>query len=163
MMNPGRAIFVAAGALLMTCGAAFAQKESMQGQGQAVVTVLPKEDSDALVGYAVADMKIKVDGKDASVTNWTSQRGAERTTELVILIDSGAQTSLTNQFEEIRGFIKETPANTKVALAYMENGRAAFAGPLSANGKEVLRGLHTPTGIAGSNASPYFCLSDLAR
>jgi len=44
----------------------------------------------------------------------------------------------------------------------MEDGRAAFSSPLSADGKEVLRGLHMPFGIAGSSASPYFCLSDLA-
>jgi hypothetical protein len=162
MKNPGRAMGVAAGLLLMAC-AAFPQKASVQGQGQAVVTVLPKGDSDALVGYTVADMKIKVDGKDASVTNWTSLRSAEQPTELVILIDGGSQTSLTTQFEEITGFVKEAPANTRIAIAYMENGRAAFSGPFSADAKEVLRGLRIPVGGAGSSASPYFCLSDLAR
>jgi hypothetical protein len=163
MKNPGRAILMAASALLMTCGAAFAQPAGAQGQGQAVVTVLPKGDSEALVGYTVADMKIKVDGRNASVTKWTSLRSAERPTELVILIDGGSQASLTTQFEEISGFVKETPANTKVAIAYMENGRAVFSSPLSADGKEVQRGLRIPFGGAGSSASPYFCLSDLAK
>jgi hypothetical protein len=45
----------------------------------------------------------------------------------------------------------------------MMNGRAVFVGPLTADHAEVLRALHMPGGSPGSNASPYFCLSDLAK
>jgi hypothetical protein len=45
----------------------------------------------------------------------------------------------------------------------MQNGRAVFAGPLSADHVQVLRALHLPGGSAGSSASSYFCLSDLAQ
>jgi hypothetical protein len=43
------------------------------------------------------------------------------------------------------------------------NGRAVFAGPLSADHAQVLSALHLPAGSFGTSASPYFCLSDLAQ
>jgi hypothetical protein len=51
----------------------------------------------------------------------------------------------------------------KAAIAYMENGRAVFVAPLSADRAVILKNLHLPGGSAGSDASPYFCLSDLAK
>jgi hypothetical protein len=42
----------------------------------------------------------------------------------------------------------------------MENGNAKFTGPLTTDHAEVLHGLHLPV---GPSASPYFCLSDLAK
>ncbi len=38
-----------------------------------------------------------------------------------------------------------------------------LAGPLSSNPAMVLKGLHLTAGPAGISASPYFCLSDLAK
>jgi hypothetical protein len=45
----------------------------------------------------------------------------------------------------------------------MENGRATFAAPLSADHEQVLRALHLPGGSPGYSSSPYFCLSELAQ
>jgi hypothetical protein len=65
---------------------------------------------------------------------------------------------------EIQHFVQSLPANTAVTIAYMQNGRAVLTGPLSTDRAEALRGLHiTGGGIAGVSASPYFCLSDLAK
>jgi hypothetical protein len=55
------------------------------------------------------------------------------------------------------------PANTKIAIAYMENGRAVFTGPLSSDPSQILKGLRLTGGGVGVSASPYFCLSDLAK
>jgi len=81
----------------------------------------------------------------------------------VLLLDNGARASLGNQFGDIQNFVKEMPPNTKIAIAYMEQGRAAFASQLSSSAPDVLKGLHLSSGIPGENASPYFCLSDLAK
>jgi len=156
------AVATAAG-MLMMASPAFAQSEHRQGQGQAIVTVLPAHEGEQAVSVALQEVKIKLNGRQSSVTAWTPLRGPESRLELVLLIDSGAARSLGEQMGEIQHFIQETPSNTKIAIAYMENGRAAFAGPLSANPAEVERGLHLPSGFSGSSASPYFCLSDLAK
>jgi len=79
------------------------------------------------------------------------------------LIDGSARSSLGRQMEDIAAFIKSLPPNAKAAIAYMADGRATFAAPLSADHAQVLSALHLPGGSAGSSASPYFCLSDLAK
>jgi hypothetical protein len=97
------------------------------------------------------------------VTNFTPLQDSNSPVELVLLIDGGARTSLGSQFSDLEKFVTEMPPNTRMAIAYMQNGRAAFSSQLSSNGADVLKGLHVSNGFPGSNASPYFCLSDLAK
>jgi hypothetical protein len=66
--------------------------------------------------------------------------------------------------KDIAQFIQSLPPNAKVGLAYMMNGRAAMSGPLSSDRAAIQKQLHLPmAGAPGINASPYFCLSDLAK
>lgn len=133
-----------------------------QGQGQALVTVLPK-DNEAQVNLQPQDLRLKVGGKVARVTDFAPARGANSPLELVLLLDSGARTSIGTQMGEIQSFVKEMPANATMTIGYMQNGRAALAGPFSSDPAELLNRLHLPSGIPFANASPYFCLSDLAK
>lgn len=162
MINPKLALWIAGAALLATAPAS-AQVEGAQGQGQAVVTVLPKHEGEQPASVTGQDLAVKVNGKNAKVTSWTPYRSPGNRMELVLLIDSGARSSLGRQMEEIADFVKSLPPNAKAAIAYMQNGQATFAVPLSADHARVLSALHLPAGFAGSSASPYFCLSDLAR
>jgi len=138
----------------------FSQSE---GHGQVVVTLLPKQGVAAPLNLTAKDLPVTVNGKPATVTDWKPLHGPEDKLELVLLIDGGARGSLGSQFSDIEDFVKTLPANTSSAFAYMQNGQAAFAGPLSTDHAKVLQGLHLPGGSAGSSASPYFCLSDLAQ
>jgi hypothetical protein len=161
MKTIGLAIALTAGTVLAACPA-FAQKNDQQGQGRAVVTILP-EHANGSVGQVPQGFKLKVNGKESSVLNFTPLQESNSPVELVLLIDGGARTSLGTQFGELETFVKEMPPNTRMAIAYMENGRAVLGGQLSSNGADVLKGLHVSNGFPGSNASPYFCLSDLAK
>jgi hypothetical protein len=156
------AIWMTAGALLLAAPA-FSQNEKPMGQGRAVVTVLSKQHREAPASISQQNVSIKVNGKPAIVTSWASLRGPDSKLELVILIDSAARNSLGSQFGDIEHFINGLPPNVKAGIAYMMNGRAFFTGPLSADHAAVLRALHLPGGMPGSSASPYFCLSDLAK
>jgi hypothetical protein len=162
MKNPGIAICVAV-TIMLAAAPGFSQSESQQGQGQAVVTVLPKHEGVLPPSITGQDLSIKVNGKQARVTSWKLIQSPENSLELVLLIDGSARSALGTQFDSIEHFVKSLPPNTKAAIAYMQNGSAIFAGPLSTDHAEVLRGLHLPAGSAGSSASPYFCLSDLAK
>jgi hypothetical protein len=161
-MNRLGSITSIAAVVLMMTAPALAQK-NLDGVGRAIVTVLPAHAGDAVAPVAAQSVKIKVSGRSSGVINWTPLRGPNNRVELVLLIDGSARTSLGEQMGDITGFIKEIPANTSLALAYMMNGSAQFAGPFSTDPAAVLRGLHMPIGSAGSNGSPYICLSDLAR
>jgi hypothetical protein len=151
---------IAAGALLLAVPV-FAQNEG-QGQGQAVVTVLPAH-GETPASLTQQDLSAKVNGKVTAITNFTPLRGANDRLELVVMMDSGARTSMGTQFGEISDFVKNLPPDAKVTLAYMENGIARLSGPLTTDHTAALKGLHIPAGFPGSDASPYMCLSDLAR
>jgi len=162
MSNAEKAICAA---VLMLLGSVpgFSQNESHTGQGQAVVTVLPKHDGALPPSVTGQDLSVKVNGKQARVTVWKPLQSPANKLELVVLIDSAARSGLGSQFDDIAHFIRSLPPNTKTAIAYMQNGRALFAGPLTADPAKALRELHLPMGSPGSNASPYFCLTDLAK
>jgi hypothetical protein len=159
-MNRTALIALLSAAFIVLPGVATAA--ARQGQGQALVTILPKN-NEAGVNLQPQDLRLKVNGKDASVTSFAPARRANSPLELVLLIDSSARTSLGTQMSDIQNFVKEMPASATMTIGYMENGRAALSGPLSSNPAQVLNGLHLPTGIPGNNGSPYFCLSDLAQ
>jgi hypothetical protein len=162
MKNLNIAMWMAAGVLLLAAPA-FSQGEKATGQGRAVVTILPKHQGEMPANVSQQDLSIKVNGKVSQVTGWTSLRGPDDRLELVLLIDSSARNSLGSQFSEIEHFVNDLPPNVKAGIAYMINGQAMFAGPLSTDHARVLSALHLPGGSPGSSASPYFCLSDLAK
>ena len=151
-------LWMAAGALL-TVSPILAQTEN-EGQGRAIVTLVAKHDGDTPASVSQPDLKLEVGGKKSTVTGWKPLQGS---LEMVVLIDSSSRSSLGTQLEEIAHFIQRLPPTARVALAYMENGRAHLTGPLSDERAAVLQGLHLPGGTQGSNGSPYFCLSDLAK
>ncbi len=152
---------IAAGALLLAVPV-FAQNEGV-GRGQAVVTVLPAHGNEVPASLTQQDLSVKVNGKDSTITKWTPLRGANDRLELVVMMDSGARSSLSTQLSDIADFVKSLPPESKVTLAYMENGVARLTGPLTTDHNAALKGLHIPSGIAGGSASPYFCLSNLAK
>jgi len=160
-MNPLKIKTVlAAGALLLAIPV-FAQNEG-QGQGQAVVTVLPAHGNEIPANLNQHDLTVKVNGKDSTITNWTPLRGANDRLELVVMLDSGARSSIGTQLSEIADFIKTLPPEAKVTVAYMENGIARLSGPLTTDHNAAVKSLHLPIGGPGQDASPYFCLSNLA-
>lgn len=162
MKRLGMAMGMALGVLALAAPA-FPQSAAENGQGHAIVTVLPKKKSEAPPRIAVQDLRLKVNRKVATVTNWVRLNKPDDRVELVVLIDSSARASLGQQLNDIANFIQGLPANVKVSLGYMDNGHAALTGPLSSDHAQVARGLHMPGGLPGSSGGPYFSLSDLAH
>ena len=152
---------MAAGAMLLAASA-FPQGEK-EGQGQVIVTVMPKHDGDQAPNLMAQDLTIKVNGKDAKVTNLESLKGANAPVELVVLIDGSARTSLGRQTDDIVHFIKGLPPNIRATVGYMQNGIAQLSGPFTNDRAQLVQALHLPAGSAGTNGSPWFCLSDLAK
>jgi hypothetical protein len=138
----------------------FSQGEK-QGQGQVVVTILPKKNG-TVSEISPEKIQLKINGKETNITSVITPKDAGNI-ELVLLFDSGLRTSLGTQMNEIGQFIRTLPPNVKLAVAYMQNGRAVFASPFSTDRQQAVKAVHLPGGIPGASASPYFCLSDLAK
>ncbi len=155
------AVLFAAGSLLAATFA-MAAEPKQEAQGSAVVTVLSGNE---LPGGIPQDaLHLKLDGKEAAITRFTPLRDPQSKVEMVVLIDDGARSSLGSQMKDIAKFIENQRPDTKVAVAYMLNGRAAFAGPLTTDHNATARSVHLPmAGGEGVSSSPYFCLSDLAH
>lgn len=129
---------------------------------QTVITAVGKN-NEAPAQLRQQDLQIQVGGKSTPVTDLVPLRGDRAGLELVILIDGSARTSLGTQLGDIQRFVNSLPPTTAVGIAYMENGRAVFSQPLTADKAQALKALRLPAGSPGSSASPYFCLSDLAK
>lgn len=129
---------------------------------QTVITALTKNNENP-PPLRPQDLRVQVGGKSTPVTDLVPLRGDRAGLELVVLIDGSARTSIGTQLGDIERFVNSLPPTTAVGIAYMENGRAVFSQPLTADKAEALKALRLPAGSPGSSASPYFCLSDLAK
>lgn len=160
------AAWVAAGTLLAApfaiAGNGSGVVNDQTGQGRAVVTVLPGSETPG--GIPQDALHLKINGKDSNVTGWTALESPANQLEVVVLIDDGARSSLGLQMKDIASFIQGLRPEAKVAVAYMQNGRAVLGGPLTTDHAAAARELHLPlAGMPGASASSYFCLSDLAK
>jgi VWFA-related protein len=128
---------------------------------QTVVTVVPK--SGEAVPLQKQDLKVWANGKQSEITSWQPLRGDNAGLEFVVLIDDSARTGLGLQLSDLAKFIQAMPPTTLAGVAYMQNGRAAFVQNLTADHALAAKALRLTNGVPGGNASPYFCLSDLAK
>ncbi|HUX44611.1 MAG TPA: hypothetical protein VMV57_07670 [Terracidiphilus sp.] len=152
-----------AAGMLVAAAPMVAEAPVQAGHGEAVVTVMPKKAHEGHVKILPEDLQVKVNGARSSVTGWEPLRGASGALEVVVLIDGSARADLGAQLGDMANFLHGLPADAKAGVAYMENGRAVMQGPLSSDHAAVAKGLRLPSGIPGSSASPYFCLSELAN
>jgi hypothetical protein len=155
------AVLFAGGAML---AAAFAMgaEQKQKVQTGTIVTVVPQKETPG--GIPQSALHLKVNGKETEITRFVPLHSPESDVELVILIDDGARTSLGTQMSDIAKFIQNLRPGTKVSVGYMYNGMAQLAGPLTTDHNAAIRGLHLPMqGGAAISASPYFCLSSLAK
>ena len=116
MKNRGMIVCMAAATLLATANS-FPQNNSYQGQGQAVVTVLPKKNGTVPSSVTNQDLSVKVNGKNAKVTKWAPFQSPNNSLELVLLIDGSARNSLGAQFGEIEHFVNGLEIETTKGFA----------------------------------------------
>ncbi len=128
---------------------------------QTVVTVVPKNGEAPELQRQ--NLKIWADGKESAVTQWQALRGDRAGLEFVVLIDESARSSIGLQLSDLSKFIQSMPPTALVGVAYMQNGRAVFAQNLTADHALAAKAIRLSSGSPGSSASPYFCLSDLAK
>jgi hypothetical protein len=158
-------LFLASASNAQAQGAGATPNQSAEGRGQAIVTVMPsnsKDSAEQKIQITQRDIKeIKVAGKPSQVTGWIPLR--DQALELILLIDSSTHSDFGNQLSGIKQFVQELPSHTQMSIAWMQNGRAVLASPLSSDPAEISKGIRLPSGMSGANSSPYFSLSDLAK
>jgi hypothetical protein len=97
------------------------------------------------------------------VSGWVPLRGERAGLQLVLLLDDSSTGSLGVQLNDIKKFLTELPPTTQVAIGYMRNGSANLVQNFTPDHAQAANSLRLPTGLAGVNGSPYFCLSSLVK
>jgi len=130
--------------------------------GRAIVTVNTKGAEDATT-VPKQTISLYENRKPQDVAGWVPLRGERSGLQLVVLLDDSSRGSLGLQLNDIRTFLNGLPPNAQVAIGYMRNGTPNLVQNFTSDHAQAAKSLRLPSGNAGINGSPYFCLSDLVK
>ncbi len=114
-------------------------------------------------GVARDDVSVEVNKRPVKVEKWIPLRGDHASLELYIVIDDGEDSDLGLQFGSLKSFVNGQPGTTRIGLAYLRNGSANIAAPLTTDRAALVKALRLPIGEPGIAASPYMGISDLVK
>jgi hypothetical protein len=109
------------------------------------------------------DVTVKLGGNRLEVIDWAPARSVRAGLELFILIDETADSRLSLQYEDLRGFINDQPPTTLIGVGYMSNGTVRIAQDLTADHVLAAKALRIPLGVTTGVASPYLSAASLMK
>ncbi len=150
------------GALLlaaMTLAAAwrFAPNAAAADSDAATFTVTAVGNKDSVPpAIKKEDIKLYQGREQVQVADW------KRSEKLYIalLIDDSLESSVANQWSDLRAFINAQPESTYIAVAYARNGSAMVAQDFTTDHALAAKALRLPLGAGGAFTSPYLALQD---
>jgi hypothetical protein len=126
--------------------------------------VVERSKADPPPALTPANVQVKEDSKPAKVTGLTPVLSSGQGIELAFVLDDSLRGSVSLQLNDIRDFFKVLPPGVSVFVGYMQNGRVVPATQgFTTDPAVASKALRIPMGAPGGNASPYFCLSELAK
>jgi hypothetical protein len=106
-------------------------------------------------------LNLQLNGKETPIDSLN--RAVAGRMEIAILLDDGLRRSFGQLVTELGSFVNALPPNANVLVGYMQNGAVRSSGHFSADHQEIVGQLRITSSVAGSSASPYFCLSDFSK
>jgi VWFA-related protein len=159
MTGWSRYIALVAAVWLAMLGVSPAQETST---ARAVVTATTKS-TEGVSTVTRQSISVYENRKLQEVTGWVPLRGQRAGLQLVVLLDDSSQGNLGLQLNDLRSFVTALPPTTQVAVGYMRNGTANLVQNFTTDHAQAAKSFRLPSGNAGINGSPYFCLSDLVK
>jgi hypothetical protein len=144
------ALFLAAASLLAAKSAA-ADSETVS----MTVTAVGKKDNPP-PAVKKEDVQLYQGRERTQVADW--KKGG--TLYLAVLIDDSLDSSIANQWDDLRTFLLAQPDSTYIAVAYARNGTSAVAQDFTKDHALAAKALRIPLGSAGAFTSPYLSLQD---
>jgi len=134
----------------------------LQAQGGGTPTqFLIQVDSKAPVVPVAKDFTLKVDNRVTPLTSIA--RVPADGAQVALLIDDGLRVSIGRELDTLRSFVTELRPGTEIFIGYMQNGRVIPAQNFTTDYAAAAKAIRVPQGVAGINASPYFCLSNFVK
>jgi hypothetical protein len=141
---------------LIGAASAFAQVE-----GPTNTQTLVMVESKAAQAPAMADVTLKVNGHQESLTGWSPV--ASNGVQIAVLIDDGLRESVGRELNSLKSFVNNLPDGTQIFIGYMRNGEVYSAQPFTTDHAAAAARFRLPEGMPGASASPYFCLSEFVK
>ncbi|HEV2619689.1 MAG TPA: hypothetical protein VGU23_07090 [Acidobacteriaceae bacterium] len=136
----------------MPCIAANSQVE-----GPVPTQVLVNVDARSVAPASASAVTVAVNNRKEPLTDW--QPVAPANAQVALLIDDGLRESVGRELDNLRAFIEKLPAGVEVLVGFMQNGRVVSDQGFTADHALAASTLHLPSGLPGTSASPYLCLS----
>jgi hypothetical protein len=140
-------------------------QQSAADQGvpvQMVVSAEPKHGHELPV-ITQQDVMVYQGHDRRPVTGWIPAKGDKAGLALAILIDDSAGFSLGPQLNDIKGFIRQQPPTTLVAVGYLQNGTVVLAHDFTQDHEAAAKSVRLAQGFFGVGGSPYLSLSDFIK
>jgi hypothetical protein len=106
-------------------------------------------------------VKVEINGRSTPLTGLTRIRPSSA--QIAILIDDGLRSSFGTQLDDMKKFIAALPPGAQVLVGYMRNGAVVSQDGFTADHAVAAAAVRMPFSSPGVSASPYFCLSDIAK
>jgi hypothetical protein len=128
----------------------------------AVVTVLNSRSTTAPPpALAKEDVIVRQNGQVRPVLEWQPLTGAQGGMDVAILIDDSLESSLGLQWGDVTQFIRELPANSRVAVVRGFHSDATISQPFTTDRELASKALRLPLGQINEGSSIYLSLVDL--
>ena len=144
--------------LLLVTGFANAQTSS-SGSGTVTFTVTAVGKKQEAPPIAKDDVQLFQGKERKQIADW--KKGDEL--YLAILIDSAIDQTSGGQWDYLKEFISAQPANTFIALGYLQNNTTLVAQDFTQNKELVNKALRIPIGTAALGSSPYLSIIDMLK
>jgi hypothetical protein len=132
-----------------------------QVEGPVPTQVLVNVDTKSVAPASASALTVAVNGRKEPLTDW--QPVAPANAQVALLIDDGLRETVGREMDNLRMFMDKLPPGVEVMVGFMQNGRVVADQGFTADHALAASALHLPTGLPGTSASPYLCLSDFVH
>ena len=143
--------------LLLAATSPLAAKSPAADPGSVTLTVTAVEKKDTPPPAVRKEDVQFYQGKERTqIADW--RKG--ETLYLAVLIDDSLESTIANQWGDLKSLLMAQPDTTYIAVAYARNGAAMVAQDFTKDHALAAKALRLPLGNAGTFASPYLALQD---
>jgi hypothetical protein len=147
------------GALLLSLTGFANAQTSSSGSGTVTFTVTAVGKKQEAPPIGKDDVQLFQGKERKQIADW--KKGDEL--YLAILIDSAIDQTSGGQWDYLKEFINAQPANTFIALGYLQNNTTLVAQDFTQNKELVNKALRIPIGTAALGSSPYLSIIDMLK
>jgi len=136
---------------------------SATAQVHMVITDAAVEEDKELPPLQKEDVKVKQSKNFLQVTQLIPAQGDNAALQLMILIDDTLNTSVGNNLQDIKDFIKAQPPAAVIGVGYMSNAGVNVVQNFTADHDLAVKAVRLPRGSYSTMDSPYLSLISLVK